>query len=105
MSDSPSDLPDRAGLDLLREQYLGNVRVAFAKAQEVIQSFRDLSAQHPDDVELAGLTEILRATIKQLLNTVTCKVAANGIAADWDRLFGTEGEHDAGERTSSTATE
>lgn len=97
MADSKS--PTRAAIDQLRGEYLEKVREAFGKAIDVIQRFRDLANEHPDDSELRGLTEILCGVIKQLLNTVTVKVAANGMAADYDKLFGecgnVEGERDS----------
>lgn len=92
MADSKS--PTRAAIDQLRGEYLEKVREAFGKAIDVIQRFRDLANEHPDDSELRGLTEILCGVLKSLLNTVTVKVAANGMAADWEKLFGdcTHGE-------------
>lgn len=96
MSDSSSGAPNRAAIDQLRDEYLIKVQSAFGNAIDVVQSFCDLAKQHPDDAELRGLTEILCRTVKQLLNTVTCKVAANGMAADWDRLFAEFGSEESG---------
>lgn len=81
-------------LDDLRCDYLHRVQESFGRAIDVVQAFRDLSKLRPDDTELRGLTEILCGVLKSLLNTVTVKVAANGMAADWEKLFGdcTHGE-------------
>lgn len=81
-------------LDGLRDDYLHKVQDAFGKAIDVVQSFRELARRHPDDTELKGLTEILCGVLKQLLNTVTVKIAANGMAVDWERLFGDCGHDD-----------
>lgn len=54
--------------------------------------FRALADRHPADTELRGLTQMLCGVIRQLLNTTTCKIAANGMAAEWERLFGSECE-------------
>lgn len=90
--DKPTDMPDRAAMDEMRKVQLERVRAAFGCALQMIEEFRRLSEEHPDDVELRGLTEMLAATFKQLLNTVTCKVLTNGLAADWVRLMSPEGE-------------
>jgi len=104
LSDS-SGVLDRAEINVLRAQYLERVQAAFSKAVDIVNEFRSLAAQHPEDVELVGLTEILCGTVKQLLNTVTCKVAANGIAADWDRLFCEDSQRGDGERTGPAIAE
>ena len=103
MPDSQNN-PTRAAIDQLRDEYLIKVQSAFGNAIDVVQSFCDLAKQHPDDAELRGLTEILCRTVKQLLNTVTCKVAANGMAADYDKLF-MECGNDEGERDSPANSE
>lgn len=105
MSDLSSVTPSRAAIDQLRDEYLNKVREAFGKAIDIVQSFRDLSAHHPDDLELQSLTALLCGIIRQLLNTVTCKVAANGMAADWERLFEECEHHGEGERSGPTTTE
>ena len=100
MSDT-SGMPDRADIDQLRQKHLEAVQTAFGKALDVVLDFRELATQYPDDVELRGLIEILSATFKQVLNTVTCKVISNGMAADWDKLLemSTHGDSDrAGSR-------
>lgn len=99
MTDSQTGKPNRAALEQLRGEYLDKVRDAFGKALDLVRDFREMAERHPDDVELRGLVEILCGVVKQLLNTVTVKVAANGMAADWDRLF--ECRHDDGERDSA----
>ncbi len=95
-------MPDRDAIDLLRERHLERVREAFARALDVLQSFQELAAQNPDDTELQGLTQILCSVMRQLLNTVTCKIASNGMAADWDKLFESECEHGNSDGAGST---
>ena len=85
MSDTPG-IPDRAEIDQLRRKQLETVQVAFGKALDLVTDFRDLAAQHPNDVELVTLVGILYGTVIQLLNTVTLKIITNGMAADWDKL-------------------
>lgn len=89
--DTPAqDMPDRATVDQWRDEQLIKAQDAFGKASDIVRQFRQLAEEHPDDAELRELTEMLAATFKQLLNTVTCKVITNGIAADWVKIFGPE---------------
>ena len=85
----------------LRQEYLAKVQAAFGMAVDVVQSFRELSQRHPDDNELRDLTDKLCSILRQLLNTVTVKVAANGMLLDWDKLF-RECRHDDSAGTSRT---
>lgn len=87
MNEIPEEPLDHDKIEELRQQHLEKCQVLFGLALDLVYQFRRMAMAHPDDVELSDLTRTLYATIRCLLNTVTCKVIANGMAADWERLF------------------
>jgi hypothetical protein len=84
--------PDRDMVERVRKEKLEECRVAFGVALDIVLQFRALARANPDDVELRKLTDNLSVIFRCLLDTVTCKVLANGLAADWERLFDSEVE-------------
>ena len=92
-SETVSEGPlDRDMVERVRREKLEQCRVAFGVAFNIVLQFRGLSKANPDDIELMKLTDNLSVIFRCLLDTVTCKVLANGLAADWERLFECEDE-------------
>jgi len=83
----PADPDYRAEVETWRKKELEATRAAFAVALGTVQLLQEMSAANPDNTELKTLTETLHVTMKRLLNTVTCKIIANGLAADWELLL------------------
>lgn len=84
------DVIDRAQVEECRARQLQKCKIVFGLALDLVGRFRELAAEHPEDDELMALVNDLNALTQRLLQTVTCKVIANGMAAEYDHLFGTE---------------